>query len=865
MPALHRFLILILFFTSTLTVLAVQPVFSENVAGNNPKTAIAEALQQRLLPEQIAGRIVNLMRSADYNQVEDILSNLLISKPIDRDGYRLLETVYLLLSYTKQVQILDKWCENSPSSHFPFTIRGMHYYEKARFLDGANQTLLLNEKQRRNFIIYLRRAQADLEKAYNLNPQDPGPSATLTALAIQLKQPRVKMEEWFTRSIDADPSWLGGYRAKLTYLSPWRYGSDQMMAQFAVHCLETQTPGSNTFIVALNWIKLKSDKIGTSLNGIRFLTDPTVYSMLCRGLDRYIDTFPLSPRIDTYRSIKETVLTQPYVSIAAFSESLQQNPEDVALLRGRISTYLANKQFEKAATDLQTLEQLEGPTPFSLVSRAAVLYHSRRDIDAGSRLYDQAIADETSSYRRKYYLLDRAEIYRSYGRNSSAIGDYSAALEEDILFEKAYLGRAKSQYALGELDAALADLMILKSSIRGRLATHARSLINTYMKSEREKLTHRDIPTTAPLQKKPKNQQPPELSETVQNPVNNGNREHLIRGLHRFYQKDYEAARRDFYRMIAANPTEAKAYFMLGVIAEQVDFDHTKARIFYEQAFRFDPAAPDYLLGASRTRYRDRDFTAALHSLSDYLTTFDESKIDKKTTAQLYFLRGLCLEETGLISEAVNDMNKALRFDPQLKAATVFIKDHTAQPRTVKIAIQPVQTISEVQSHSADKEIQQSLETGRRSFKEGDTEQARISFLKAIRLNPEISEAYHQLGRISFEFDHDYPKARLYYTQAIDRDPDNPQYYFDRAAIHYYFRQYDLAVHDFTKVLDLQPNNEQGIYYRGVCNHMLGNIEAARRDFNTLRMGSSSWDIEIDRFRNAWNTEIDQFLNSASQ
>lgn len=678
MSALLRFLSV---FVSLAIILTGRPALSAGLTGHiTNQDEITEALRQRLQPEHVAGEIMHQLQSEDYEQAETALTDLLTAKPIDVDGYRLLEKVYQLLSYTKQTQILDSWAGNRPSSHFPLTVRGLHYYEKARVLDGANQTLLLNERQRRDFDVFLRKAKADLEKAYALNPSDPGSSAALAALTIQLKQPRSTMEKWFARSIEADPAWLGGYQAKLMYLAPWRNGSDQMMRQFAEQCFTAGAPSSNAFIVTLDWIKLVSDRIGSSLDGIRFLTEPGIYSMLTEGVDRYIETYPLSFRIEAYRKTKAKVLSQPYISIAAFSDILQQNPTDPVFLKGRISSYLENKQFAEASADLQSLEELEGTTPFSLVGNAAVLYRSRRDLETGNRLYGRAISSATSSYMRKHYLLERAEINRSHGNCSAAVDDFSAALEEDVLFESAYLGRAKCLYALGSLDAALTDLLILKSSIKGTLANQARSLINTYMKAERDKLSRRDFSSDNPLLQPIRPLQHGKSAESKTKPEDKSYREHLIKGLQRFYQKNYETARRDFYRVIAAAPAEPKAYYMLGLIAERVDFDFVKAGVFFEHAFRLAPASPDYLLGVSRIRYHSRDFAEALRGLTAFTAQADQVEVSSQARAQIHFMKGLCLEKLELIPDAVSEMHEALRLDPQLKAAAVFIKDHSPEP-----------------------------------------------------------------------------------------------------------------------------------------------------------------------------------------
>ena len=678
MDAMHRCLAIVLMFAS---MSASRPAVSQTAADTGLKAAIQHALEQRQRPELIAGRVADLIRSAEYRQAENILSELLVSRPVDIDGFRLLEHVYQLLSSAGNTRDFDLWCKASPFSHFPFTIRGMHYYERARALDGANQTRLLDERQRRNFDLFLRRARLDLLKAHELNPQDPGPPAALTALSIQLKQSRAEMEQWFSLSVSADPSWLGGYQAKLAYLAPWRYGSEQMMTEFALRCYEDTPPGNNTSIITLDWMNLQAQRYGASVNTIRFLTDPGIYPLLSRGLDRHIEAFPLSPRIDTYRSLKMLIIEQPYVSIVSFSDALQHNPDAVELLKGRIETYLATKQFSKAEIDIQALERLQGPTPFSRANMAAILYRDRQDLEGASLLYRRAIADEPSSYRRKRYLLDLGELNRSHGHHLQAIDNYSAAIREDALFEEAYLGRARSQYALGNLDAALADLILLKSNIGGRLAIHARALINTYISAQRDKLRAQVSPQPPTESQNAPDRQSSQQDAAAQtrHPGDVGYREHLIRGLNRFYQEQYEEARQEFYRTIAANPGSAQAYYMLATIAEQVDGDYAQARIFHEQAFRLDPANRNHLLGVSRSRYRNREFAAAVQSLSTYLEALETSAGTKQGDAPLYYYRGLCLTELGNRPEALSDMKKALQLDPQLEAAARFIDGHAPE------------------------------------------------------------------------------------------------------------------------------------------------------------------------------------------
>ncbi|MGI9537644.1 MAG: hypothetical protein ACR2PB_11275, partial [Desulfocapsaceae bacterium] len=341
--------------TALLTALLLYD-FSSALANDSEienRSQFTEALKQRTETVETAARIVQLVTGGNYDEAETILRDLLSQKPFSSDGHRLLEKVYLQLSALQQLKIWNKWCSARPMSHFPFAVRGMYYLERARFLDGANQTLLLSERQRQDFNRFLRNAQTDLEKAVELYGHDPGPPAALTALSMHLKSPRSDMEKWFKRAVELDPRWLGSYRAKLLYLSPRWYGSNQMMAQFAQMCFEDTDTDSNTYIVALDYLRLKLNRLGKGLQGVQFLLAPAIYKMVITGVDRYETDYPFSPRIGTYQSLKEEAIAEPYVAIAAFTETLNSDPQNIESRKGRVSTYFKNRQFREAEADLK--------------------------------------------------------------------------------------------------------------------------------------------------------------------------------------------------------------------------------------------------------------------------------------------------------------------------------------------------------------------------------------------------------------------------------------------------------------------------------------------------------------------------------
>ena len=641
----------------------------------NNRRQFTETLKKRTETVVIATRVAQLAAGGNYAEAEKTLGDLLDQKTLSNDGHRRLEKVYLQLSAMQQLRVWNKWCSARPESHFPFTVRGMHFLERARFLDGANQTLLLSEPQRQEFNSFLRNAQADLEKAVELYGNDPGPPAALTALSLHLKLPRTDMEKWFKLAVDIDPRWLGAYRAKLLYLSPRWNGSDQMMAQFAYQCFEDEAADSNTYIVALDYLKLKSDQLGKGFKGAQFLLAPDIYKMMITGVARYEEDFPFSQRIGSYQSLNEQAIADPYVAIAAFTQTLSRDPDNPESRRGRVSSYLKNRQFLEAEIDLKYLEQLQGETPFSQLGLGTIAFKSGQDIAQAHQLFDTAIALEESTYRRKYYYYQRAEIYRQIGRHREAITDYSAAIKEDLLFEEAYFGRAQSKHAQSDLEGALADLVLIKSSIKGRLAPKARSLINAYLKTpSRPTGNPQNAASQAPRLQPSRDQ--PQIKNETRTDSDNGHREYLVRGLRYFYDDEFEAARKDFFRVISHAPNNSKAYFMLGEIAAQQDSNQLQACVFFKESYRLAPETPDYLLEVSRCLYREQKFSNAIQLLSEFIDIDKPAPVADSTLAQIYFLRGLCLEASGLMLEALQNMQQAYELDSSLKAASLFIRDY---------------------------------------------------------------------------------------------------------------------------------------------------------------------------------------------
>jgi tetratricopeptide (TPR) repeat protein len=112
-----------------------------------------------------------------------------------------------------------------------------------------------------------------------------------------------------------------------------------------------------------------------------------------------------------------------------------------------------------------------------------------------------------------------------------------------------------------------------------------------------------------------------------------------------------------------------------------------------------------------------------------------------------------------------------------------------------------------------------------------DPERQVECFTRAIRLNPELAEAYTGRGTAYSDLGK-YDKVIADYTKAIELNPDNAQNYHNRGWAYDKLGQYDKAVAEFTKAIRIDPHYSSAYNSRGVAYYSLGRIDEALADFD---------------------------------
>ena len=114
----------------------------------------------------------------------------------------------------------------------------------------------------------------------------------------------------------------------------------------------------------------------------------------------------------------------------------------------------------------------------------------------------------------------------------------------------------------------------------------------------------------------------------------------------------------------------------------------------------------------------------------------------------------------------------------------------------------------------------------------GDVDAAIQDLNKAIDLNPQLVEAYNNRGN-AYNLKGDVDAAIQDYTTAIDLNSQNAEAYYNRGSAYAQKSEFEAAVQDFNKAIDLNPQYTNAYNYRGNAYYHKGDVDAAIQDYTT--------------------------------
>ena len=112
----------------------------------------------------------------------------------------------------------------------------------------------------------------------------------------------------------------------------------------------------------------------------------------------------------------------------------------------------------------------------------------------------------------------------------------------------------------------------------------------------------------------------------------------------------------------------------------------------------------------------------------------------------------------------------------------------------------------------------------------GDNQGAIIAYNEAIRLNPNLAEAYNNRGIVRDELG-DKPGAIDDYNLAIKFNPNLAQAYNNRGVVRKELGDKPGAIDDFNQAIKINPNDADAYYNRGIVRKELGDKQGAIDDY----------------------------------
>lgn len=101
---------------------------------------------------------------------------------------------------------------------------------------------------------------------------------------------------------------------------------------------------------------------------------------------------------------------------------------------------------------------------------------------------------------------------------------------------------------------------------------------------------------------------------------------------------------------------------------------------------------------------------------------------------------------------------------------------------------------------------------------------------KAIKINSELPCAYNCRGNANYQLGY-YEESVDDYTNAIEKEPNNAEFYYDRSWAYNQISRSHSAMIDINKAIKLEPNNSRFYYSRARFEYDLGRYKEAIEDY----------------------------------
>jgi tetratricopeptide (TPR) repeat protein len=288
--------------------------------------------------------------------------------------------------------------------------------------------------------------------------------------------------------------------------------------------------------------------------------------------------------------------------------------------------------------------------------------------------------------------------------------------------------------------------------------------------------------------------------------------EYYEKGMKCYEQERLTDAIENFETSLRLDPNNYLAYFFLGSSFEKTD-DLNKALLNYNLTLALKPDFSEGLFNRATLHYRMNQYEKAIEDFT-YLLELPESE-----TQAIYF-RGI----------QYGEKDSDTGFDQLLTMSTRDGDIHNYLGHCYGKLKKPDRSVFHF-SKALEIDPDQDLcyvNRGLIYLEMGIKDSAKLDFQKALKINPDNSLASYNLSIMDPQDDQISLEQM---NQLINKNPNLPFAFANRAYYHYQQGKYPLAILDYDSAIFLDDDNH--IYYleRGMCYEKMGRLEETFRNY----------------------------------
>ncbi|KAM3144556.1 Stress-induced-phosphoprotein 1 [Paramecium bursaria] len=496
--------------------------------------------------------------------------------------------------------------------------------------------------------------------------------------------------------------------------------------------------------------------------------------------------------------------------------SLQINPNRLSAYIIQGIAFLKLKKFDEAIKSFDKAIQLDPNNPVAYHHKGFLKLQNKGDaLQKFKKLNDAIIMyDQALSINQKYSnsYINKGTALQSQRKFNAAMSMYEKALNIDQYDSNAYYHKGLTQFLfdkgnilqiMNKLDEAI--LMYDKAiQINSKYANayinkgNALSSLNKFDQA----IQMYDLAI----------QIKPNYEDAY---INKGKKQSYLKG-HIFQTLDkYDDAILMYNKVIELNSRNDDAYYSKGcALYEQDKFD--EALLMHNMAIQLNPKN-------SYAYYVKGNCLQQLNRQQEALQMYDISIRLNPSQAAAYSNKGSVLHKLQRFDEALQIYDIAIKLNPN--SANAFAGISLEEVKRFDEAILMFNKALQIDPNNSNVYDHK----GRILLKQNKYTEAIIVYSRIIQINPQYADAYElksiglQIlkGFALYQMD-DYDEALMFINKAIQIDPNNFQYLYEKAFIIFQQSRFDLAIDMFQKCLQLNSQCANAYFLIGSKSSYLG-------------------------------------------